>query len=378
MPKVSVVIPSYNHDKYISAAIQSVLDQRFQDFEIIITDDCSTDNTVNIIKTFNDPRIKLFTLKKNKGSYYALNHCLLHAEGEYIAQLNSDDVFSPLKLEKQVEFLDAHPQIAAVFTNAEIIDEQGNVHPDHDHYYATIFAQENRTRQQWLRRFFFESNCLCHPSVLIRKSVHDDLGPYDMRYFQLADLDYWIRLCKKYEIHILPEKLFHFRLRDGELNGSGNRPEACMRSAWEERQILKHYFTMTNIEDLLLVFPELKKYMTGPISDPIGFYLIKYVLEHPITHHHAFTAIQCLYEFLERDSKDIFHHSFLSCRDLINLTGNVDLFNDGFGRIPSGRPMNDADLKATIINLSLPCIIRLKLTNLILVCKKFFMKPIEE
>jgi len=123
MPKITVAIPSYNHEKYIAHAIRSVLEQTFQDFEIVITDDGSSDETLQVIREFTDPRIRIYCNEKNCGASAAMNNCIQQAKGEYIAILNSDDLFSPDKLEKQVDFLDKNPEIGAVFGYAQIIDD---------------------------------------------------------------------------------------------------------------------------------------------------------------------------------------------------------------------------------------------------------------
>ena len=99
MPKVSVIIPAYNHALFVGPAIRSVLDQTYQDFEIIVTDDGSRDKTVERIEGIKDRRIKLFRFSKNRGAALAVQNCLDHSSGEYIALLNSDDLFQPKKLE---------------------------------------------------------------------------------------------------------------------------------------------------------------------------------------------------------------------------------------------------------------------------------------
>ena len=109
MPKVSIIIPSYNHEKYIRECLQSALNQDYQDFEIIITDDGSSDRSVEIIKEFTDPRIHLFVHPHNQGACVTMNHCLEQAKGEYIGVLNSDDAWEPTKLGKQVRLLDKEP-----------------------------------------------------------------------------------------------------------------------------------------------------------------------------------------------------------------------------------------------------------------------------
>ena len=99
MPKVSVIMASYNHEKYVGQAVQSVLDQTYQDFELVIADDGSTDRTAAEVAKFADPRIKFFPFSQNRGQFVTTNHCLRQATGEYIAVLNSDDAFLPTKLE---------------------------------------------------------------------------------------------------------------------------------------------------------------------------------------------------------------------------------------------------------------------------------------
>lgn len=265
MPKVSVIIPSYNHSKYITQAIQSVLNQTYQDFEIVIVDDGSSDNSVEVIRRFNDIRIRLFCFEKNQGACVAIKKLIEEAWGEYIALLNSDDAFLPEKLEKQVMFLDNHLNIGAVFSYAQIIDEDGKPFQK-KHSYSKIFRQTNRTRHEWLRRFFYHGNCLCHPSILIRKECYDKIGLYDPRYRQLPDFDFWIRLCMQYEIYIMPEELIQFRIRDAERNTSGRTPENEIRDQFEFSMILEHYAKIKSIEDIFLIFDHWQP--TVKLADP--------------------------------------------------------------------------------------------------------------
>jgi glycosyltransferase involved in cell wall biosynthesis/septal ring factor EnvC (AmiA/AmiB activator) len=254
MPKVSVVMASYNHEKYVAETIESVLSQTYQDFEFIITDDGSSDKTVEVIKRFADPRIKLFCFSNNQGACAAINNCLKEAKGEYIAVINSDDAWLPDKLEKQVIFLDEHPETGAVFSYAQFIDDCGN-DLGYEHIYSQIFIQPNRTRFEWLRHFFLSGNCLCHPSVLIRKHCYNEVGFYDERFAQLPDFDFWIRLCMKYDIFIMPENLVKFRLRQNQENASGNTPKNNSRVTLEWSQILKNYLRDEIFNDLASIFP---------------------------------------------------------------------------------------------------------------------------
>ena len=139
MPTVSVLIPSYNHEKFVRECIQSVLNQTFQDFEIIITDDGSTDHTTDVIESFDDPRIKLFKFHKNQGATVAANNCIRHATGKYIAMLSSDDAWYPQKLAVQVKYLDTHPKVAVVFGKVDWINEFGDLIRDINFPYKNTF-----------------------------------------------------------------------------------------------------------------------------------------------------------------------------------------------------------------------------------------------
>jgi len=328
MPRVSVIIPSFNHEKYIVETIRSVLDQTFQDFEIIIVDDASTDNTVSEIKKFNDKRIKLSILEKNHGASYAANKCIRKSRGEYIALLSSDDIFIPTKLEKQVNFLDQHSKIAAVFSYAQIIDEYGKDFSDRSQFYSTIFNQSNRNRFQWLNYFFHNGNCLCHPSLMMRKKIYETIGFYDDRLAQIPDLDYWIRLCLKYEIHIIPENLIKFRVRKDEKNTSADRPETSARHAWELVHVLKTYLNVQAVSDLLKIFPEVIKFDDSLHSNLIKFYIAMLALERKWAPYQLF-AIEVLYEMLgsKNVAKDLEEKHHFKYSDFIKLTGTSDVMN---------------------------------------------------
>lgn len=277
-PRVSVRIPAYNHEKYIAECLRSVLDQTFTDFEIVITDDGSTDRTVDIIRSFDDPRIKLVTFARNEGCNVAIADCGHRSVGEYIANLCSDDVWELDKLEKQVRFLDENLGIDAVFTKVRLIDEEGEDFHDHDHPYHGVFEVENRTRDQWLRQFFLTGNCLCMPSVLIRSTVYRELCFQDCRMASLGDFDLWVRFCMDHDLHIIDERLTRFRIRANESNASGNKIENHIRVHFEYKQIMDQYLSIQSTSRLLDIFPECADF--GPVSaDAIPYLLGRRAIE---------------------------------------------------------------------------------------------------
>lgn len=220
MEKVSVIIPSYNHGKFLKKAIDSVLSQTYEEFELIILDDCSTDNSAKIINSYRDKRIRKYFNKINNGAVNTLNQLIDLANGEYIALLNSDDYWSNDKLEKQLNYLEKNPNVGACFTWADFVNDHGKYIYDLEYAPTDLFQKKNKTNSQWFRYFFENGNCLCHPSVMIRKDIYDKLGKYKSIYRQLPDFEFWIRLIKRYNIHIIEENLVHFRILSGEQKNS--------------------------------------------------------------------------------------------------------------------------------------------------------------
>ena len=254
-PLVSVVIASYNHATYVRDCLESVLTQTWQNFEIVITDDGSVDETASIIRGIDDSRIQLDVFAQNRGACIAFNHAIRRASGRYIAVLNSDDRFLPHKLQRQVEFLEENPQVGAVFAHPQLINESGGQFADSAHKDFSVFHVGNRSRHSWLRYFFDHGNCLCHPSVMVRRECYEQLGLLDARLAQVPDLDFWIRLTRCFDIHVLPEALLSFRIRDNQQNASAARPEVIVRDLWERKQILRHYVGW-DTEEFAAVFPE--------------------------------------------------------------------------------------------------------------------------
>ena len=328
MPKISILLTSYNHEKYLREAIDSVLAQTYSDFELIIWDDASSDNSWAIIKSYSDKRIKAFRNEKNRLPHYGVNKTISEiAEGEYFAMHHSDDVWAPEKLQKQVEYLDSHPLCGAVFTRASTIGEDGLPLNDSKHMYSTIFDQPNRPRQEWLHHFFFRGNALCHPSVLIRKQCYNDCGLYNDMLAQLPDFDMWVRLCFKYEIHVLPDRLVKFRVRDGEVNQSGNRPETRIRFRSEFHLCRKHFLRINTFDELVTIFPEAEKFRSPNGCEP-KFVVAMMALRDASLPWTKLLGIETLFDLLaDPDAKKRVELLYqFTHRDFIELTGKHDVF----------------------------------------------------
>ena len=321
---------SYNHAEFLRESIDSVLNQTYPEFELIIWDDASSDDSWFIINSYSDPRIRTIRNNTNQRWVANINKAISEVStGEYIAIHTSDDIWEPEKLQKQVDFLDAHPQFGAVFTNAQTIDENGKRFKDKSHFYYKIFSQPNRSRYEWLNFFFYKGNALCHPSVLIRRKCHDDCGLYRNGFNQIDDFDMWVRLCLKYEIHVIPEKLVRFRVQSNEINTSGNRPDTRIRWQFEMLQVLEDYLKIPTYEELVKIFPAAQKYYRQDSCD-IGYVLSMVALEttndNPLF---CLFGIKLLFDAIndpDRARKINQLYGF-SQKDFITLTAKYDVFS---------------------------------------------------
>ena len=295
-PKVSVLIPAYNHEKFLRETIESVLNQTFPDFELLISDDCSTDHTAQVIKSFSDERITGIFFEENRGTVRALNHLLRISQGEYIAVLGSDDVWESDKLEKQVEKLEGDPSVAACFSWATIIDQNSDVIDSETVFPIHIFNQKQDDKAFIMREFFLSGNHFCHSSALIRRDVHQRIGEYNLAYRQLHDFDLWIRLLIDYNIHIIEKPLVKYRYVQNSGNMSQSTEWNNFRMYNEGEEII--YFLFKNIKD----------------EDFIKAFSQAFICKHATTNAH----LACEKFFILRD-KNLWgiHNSSLAIRFLL-------------------------------------------------------------
>jgi glycosyltransferase involved in cell wall biosynthesis len=261
-PTVSVIMATYNHADFVKQAIESVLAQQDVDFEFLIADDGSKDTTRDVVASIIDPRITFFPYTENRGACTVTNELIERSTGEFIALINSDDYWtSSDKLSYQVEIMRNKPDIGACFGRAKFVDRDGN--PITTLPFGNVFNQENRTQGQWLRHFFDLGNCICHPTMLIRKSCYEELGMYDNRLRQLPDFDMWVRLVKHYNIFISDRDLINFRIMPGE-NASSQTPSNSVRTMNEHLLIADHFFDDVNETQLIEGFYDLLKVKNIP------------------------------------------------------------------------------------------------------------------
>lgn len=253
MALVSVVMPSYNHARFIGDAIASILAQTMDDLELIVVDDGSSDNSNAVIAAIEDPRLKHVPLANNVGACAAFNLALGMCSGEFVAICNSDDLWAPDKLERQLAVIGGRPEIGAVFSNVICIDDDGvQIDESRRPLYANVFSQPNRSRAEWIRTLVEQGNCLCHPSVLFLREAFDKIGTYDNLLRQLPDHDLWLRLVQVYDIHVMPDKLVMFRVHQS--NTSKPSPANVQRIYRERVLVSKRFFRDVTPENFHAAF----------------------------------------------------------------------------------------------------------------------------
>jgi glycosyltransferase involved in cell wall biosynthesis len=212
-PLVSIIMPVYNAESYIKEAIQSILNQTFTDFEFIIIDDGSTDNSLKIIKSFKDNRIKIIKNKGNLGLIKTLNKGINLAQGRYIARMDADDIAMPERLEKQMAFLKENPDYGLVGTLAEIIDEEGvSTGKIHD---LPISYEAIKSRILFQCPFV-------HPSVMGKIEVFKEFK-YKENYPIAEDLFLWIEIISKYKVANINELLLKYRVHSKNVSSDSKK-----------------------------------------------------------------------------------------------------------------------------------------------------------
>jgi glycosyltransferase involved in cell wall biosynthesis len=202
-PKVSVIIPTYNRAHIITRAIQSVLDQTYKDFEIIIVDDGSTDNTESVVKSFNDNRIiYIRSNNTNKGVASARNIGIKLSKAEYIAFQDSDDVWYPYKLEKIMKVIEDHSNIDFIYSYGKVL-RQGTFIRD-----VGKNPGINNISKKELIINLFRSNSIPTQGVVVRKDKIIKVGGFDESFISASDHELWLRLIPICDIYYLDEPLF--------------------------------------------------------------------------------------------------------------------------------------------------------------------------
>lgn len=216
-PKVSVIMSVYNGAKYLREAVDSILSQSFLDFEFVIIDDCSNDNSPAILKEYSeqDSRVRVITNEFNLGLTKNLNKAVREARGEYLARFDCDDVSLPDRFKEQVEFLDKNKNCGMVGLWADVIDGNGK-------YLRTI---KYPIANDELKKDLIKYNPFFHPGIMMRKEALVNIGLYNESWRFAQDYEMYFRMAKKYEVANIPKILLKYRETGGSITGKKNKQQ---------------------------------------------------------------------------------------------------------------------------------------------------------
>ncbi|HXH19354.1 MAG TPA: glycosyltransferase [Chitinophagales bacterium] len=202
IPLVTVLLPVYNAEAHVAEAIQSILSQTFRDFELLIINDGSTDRSLEIIRSFNDARIRAESNESNMKLIATLNKGIDLARGKYIARMDADDVSLPERLQKQVDFMETHSEVGVCGTWFQLFGNSGEIvkYPEKD---------EN------IRIMMLYQTPFCHPSIIFRKDVFDKYGiRFLPEFIHAEDYEAWVRLAGLTHFANIPEVLLKYRIHE--------------------------------------------------------------------------------------------------------------------------------------------------------------------
>lgn len=202
-PIISVLLPVYNAERYLRTAIESVLVQTYDNFELLVLDDGSDDNSLSILREYEtkDDRVRIIS-RENKGLAVTLNQLISEASGKYLARMDADDICLPQRFEKQVAFLDSHPNHVVVGTRILLIDDEGLP-------LATMIDKFSHTeiKDDLLKGVI----ALCHPATMLRADEIRAVGGYNTELQCAQDYDLWLRVSERGKLANLPEALVKYR-----------------------------------------------------------------------------------------------------------------------------------------------------------------------
>lgn len=228
---VSVVLPAYNAELYLKEAIDSILEQTFTDFELIVLNDGSSDSTEDIILSYSDRRIVYVRNQENLGLIETLNKGISLAKGKYIARMDADDIALPERLAKQINFLEENTQYGVVGSFAQIIDSK-NI------YKVPVTDKE-------IKAFLYIDSPFIHPSVVIRKDLLTN-NLYDHQYHRIEDYELWVRLSSQTKFYNIPEILLNYRVLEG--SESSLLKSNLERKLLLTKKVIRNLFSINKID----------------------------------------------------------------------------------------------------------------------------------
>lgn len=235
LPLVSVVVPCYNHEKYVKKTIESIINQTYKNIELIVIDDGSKDNSVKAIQELANKYSFTFIHRPNKGLSATLNEGIQLSKGKYFSTIASDDILILEKIEKQVEFMESNPKFGMCY--GKIVYFENSIENTSEY--------PNSNKQGWVFDDLLNYGCFIPaPSTFIRKNVFETVGGYDESLL-IEDWDMWLRIAEKYQVGYVDEYLAYYRRHDTNIS------KQAFKMYEAEKKILDKYQDYENFERVI-------------------------------------------------------------------------------------------------------------------------------
>ena len=234
-PKISVIMSIYNEEKYIETSLKSLLNQTFEDFEIIIVDDASTDNTRKLVQGLQDKRIRLICNQENQGLTKNLNKALQYAKGKYIARMDGDDIAFPERFEKQYQYMEKHLETMLISCYTKSFGGSD-----------LVFALPDNSEVLKIRMLV--RPVYAHPGFMIRRELIEDGYQYNEEYHTAQDYEFASRVAEKYKIGLVPEVLLLYRVHKKQISSKAGNQQFNNADKIRKRQLEQLGIQMSETE----------------------------------------------------------------------------------------------------------------------------------
>lgn len=218
-PAVSVILPVYNAGRTIGAAIESILSQTYTDFEVMVIDDGSTDDTQSVVQGFDDPRVRVLRNPQNMGLVASLNRGIAETNGLLLARMDADDVTLPERLAVQVQTMQANPRLGVVSCHYETFDDQCPLLEK-----VVLPTSDGEVRYD----LYAKSHCFCHPAALMRRQALEQASGYKAEWFPAEDRELWMRMLEAWQGANVPQVLHRVRKHERSISSQNMKRQASL------------------------------------------------------------------------------------------------------------------------------------------------------